>query len=188
MGQCIGALAGFGHVTGGGVNRFSNKASLQQVAAELQPELAFPLERPDRWPAWRDALRARLSELLGGIPPAAPARPVEVLERHEGPGYVREHIVLRGRDETAIPAVVLTPAAAIAAEAPGPAVLCLHGHGRGKADVVGDLGRGTSEERAANSAWIDLLNYDFARRFAQRGFIVVAPDARGFGERAEGAE
>ena len=68
------------------------------------------------------------------------------------------------------------------------AVLCLHGHGNGKGDVVGDPGEGTDAERAARAAWIAQHNYDYARRFAQMGFVVLAPEARGFGERAEGSE
>ena len=52
------------------MSRFSNKAYLQEVARGLQPELAFPIERQAEWSAWRQALRTKLSELLGGVPPA----------------------------------------------------------------------------------------------------------------------
>jgi hypothetical protein len=49
------------------MSRFSNKAYLQETAAQLQPELAFPIGRPEDWPRWRQALRARVAELLGGL-------------------------------------------------------------------------------------------------------------------------
>ena len=167
--------------------RFSNRVYLQQMAAGLQPKLAFPLDHPEQWPRWRAALRVRVNDLLGGIPPARHDQTAEVLERREETGYIQERIVIRGRADVEIPAYFLIPVAANGAGA-GRAVLCLHGHGRGKIDVVGDPGDGTEDERAANRAWIDLLNYDFACRFAQMGYVVLAPDARGFGERADGSD
>jgi len=167
--------------------RFSNKAYLQEATRALQPELAFDPDHPDGWPAWRQALRARVAELLGGISPATAPPRAETLESHEEDGYTRTHLAIRGRDGTQIPAYLLTPA--------GPApregrrvVLALHGHGRGKDDIVGDPGQGSPEQRAERLAWMAAHNYDYARRYAQMGCVVLAPDARGFGELAEGSE
>jgi dienelactone hydrolase len=87
-----------------------------------------------------------------------------------------------------VPAYLLTPVDERGAGGKRRAVLCLHGHGHGKDDVVGDPGEGTEAERATRAAWIAEHNYDYARRFAQMGFVVLAPEARGFGERAAGSE
>ncbi len=53
---------------------------------------------------------------------------------------------------------------------------------------MGDPGPGTAEERAAVETHITVHNYDYARRLAQMGFVTLAPDARGFGERAEAVQ
>jgi dienelactone hydrolase len=171
------------------MSRFSNKVHLQEVAASLRPVLAFPLERPEEWSGWRQTLREKVADLLGGIPPALGEPQAEVLERRDDDGYVREKIALRSRDGVEIPAYLLTPTVMSDVWVGGRrAVLCLHGHGYGKDDVLGDSGAGTVEERATRAAWIAAHNYDYARHFAQLGFVALAPEARGFGERAEGSE
>ncbi|HKO23993.1 MAG TPA: hypothetical protein VJY65_04555, partial [Chloroflexota bacterium] len=71
------------------MSRFSNKAYLQEMAAQLQPELAFPISRPEEWPGWREALRARVAELLGGTSTPRAEPEARVLERRHGDGYVR---------------------------------------------------------------------------------------------------
>ncbi|GAH38696.1 unnamed protein product, partial [marine sediment metagenome] len=62
---------------------------------------------------------------------------------------------------------------------PYPTLLCIHGHGRGKDDVVGIAQ--TEEDRAHVRA----SNYDYAKQFVQRGYLCICPDVRCFGERAE---
>jgi dienelactone hydrolase len=170
------------------MSRFSNKVYLQEMAAQLQPELAFPIGRPEEWPGWREALRARVAELLGGTSTPRAEPEARVLERRHGDGYLREKIAVRSREGVEVPAYLLTPMDARGDGRKRRAVLCLHGHGYGKDDVVGDPGAGTEEERASRAAWIAEHNYDYARRFAQMGFVVLAPEARGFGERAAGSE
>ena len=56
--------------------------------------------------------------------------------------------------------------------APGPAVLAVHGHGPGK-----DLVCGLTSTEAPNG--------DYAHRLALAGYVVLAPDLRCFGERAD---
>ena len=62
-----------------------------------------------------------------------------------------------------------------------PAILAAHGHGGGKDDVCG-IGHGEAERVDR----IVALNYDYARQFALRGYVVIAPDWRAFGERRAG--
>jgi dienelactone hydrolase len=169
------------------VGRFSNKVYLQDLAAHARPELTCPLDQPTGWAEWRGALRAKVDELLGDIPPRSGPVRVEHLERWDEDGYTRDRIAVVSRDGQEIPAYLLTPAGD---PPPGGrrAVLCLHGHGRGKDDVVGEPGPGMDAERAANRAHIEQHNYDYARRLVRMGFVALAPDARGFGERSDGAE
>ena len=170
------------------MHRFSNKAYLQRIAAELRPELAFPFDRPETWPAWRSALRDKIDELVGGLPAANDRAPAEVLERREEDGYMRLKIVLTGRDGEEIPAYLLTPTGAPPPDGRRRAVLCLHGHGNGKSDVAGDPGQGSPVRRAEVQANIRAHNYDYAVQYARMGCVALAPDGRGFGERAEGLE
>src|SRR2546421_2729467 len=118
------------------MNRFSNKAYLQEMTAHLQPELAFPINQPQEWPRWRKALRATVAELLGGIPPARPGPEAEVLERRDDDGYVREKVAVRSREGVGVPGYLLTPMKERGDGGKRRAVLCLHGHGNGKGDVV----------------------------------------------------
>ncbi len=71
-----------------------------------------------------------------------------------------------------VPAYLLVPDG-VDAQQPAPAILALHGHGGSKADLVA---RGDSLG----------IYQGFGRQFTERGFVVLAPDAPGFGERAEG--
>lgn len=167
------------------MRRFSNKTYLQGIAARLRPELAFPVDQPEAWPAWRCALRGKVDDLLGGLPAARDAISAKLLERREEDGYLRVKLSIPGRDGAEIPAYLLTPTGG---PPPGGfrAVLCLHGHGNGISDLVGDPGQGSPERRAAAAAHIGAHNYDYARQCARMGFVALAPEARGFGERSEG--
>ena len=66
----------------------------------------------------------------------------------------------------AVPAYLLVPHARTQ---PAAAVLAIHGHGPGKSSVCGLEGEGE----------------DYAHTLAERGFVVLAPDLRCFGERAD---
>ncbi len=73
-----------------------------------------------------------------------------------------------------IPLVVSYPSAS---ETPLPALICVHGHG-GSARVIAGLAATEAEWEQTRR-----YRYDFARQFAVAGFLTVAYDVRGFGER-----
>ena len=156
----------------------STRASSARLRADLRPTLSFRATSVDEWRAWRTELTGRLTDLLGGFPEQRQPLNATVTERVEEEAFVRERVVFESESGVTVPVYVLLPRGA----APGramPAVLCLHGHGRGKDDVVGIAA--TPKERQQR---IRALNYDYGRRFAERGYVVLAPDARPFGERA----
>jgi fermentation-respiration switch protein FrsA (DUF1100 family) len=68
-----------------------------------------------------------------------------------------------------VPAYLLVPHDRVEA---GPAILVVHGHGGGKAEVCGLI---PSESP----------NGDYAAQLAKLGYVVLAPDLRCFGERAD---
>jgi dienelactone hydrolase len=122
----------------------------------------------EQFESWRVRCRARLESMLGPSPVRVPLD-LEVTESVAEEGYRRDRVVFDTEDTMAVPAYLLVPDDR---QAPGPAVLAVHGHGPGKGLVCG---LDTTEAP----------NGDYARQLARRGFVVLAPDLRCFGERAD---
>ena len=120
---------------------------------------------------WRDNLLRALDGLLGPLPAPVDPEPVE-LERTACRGYVQTKLVYRSAPEVDVPAYLLVPDG-VDARHPAPAILALHGHGGGKGDLLDDGASGG-------------IYHSFGRRFAERGYVVLATDAPGFGERGQG--
>ena len=118
--------------------------------------------------AWRERRRSRLAELLGPLPIRVPPD-VETLESVRCDGYRREKIVFDTEATMSVPAYLLVPDRR---QLPGAAVLAVHGHGPGKSQVCG------LEET-------ETPNGNYAEQLVRRGYVVLAPDLRCFGERAD---
>jgi dienelactone hydrolase len=121
-------------------------------------------------PAWVERCRARLQALMGQEPSRVPLN-VETLESTACDGYRRDKVVFDTEDTMSVPAYLLVPDTR-ASGPPGAAVLACHGHGPGKSQVV-DLDH------------TDMPNADYALQLARRGYVVLAPDLRCFGERLD---
>ncbi len=117
---------------------------------------------------WKARCRARLDAMLGPMPGRVPLR-LETLESVECDGYRRDKVVFDTEVTMSVPAYVLVPHGRVA---PGPAILAVHGHGPGKSEAVGLERTGTP-------------NADYAHQLARRGYVVLAPDLRCFGERLD---
>jgi dienelactone hydrolase len=125
---------------------------------------------------WQTALRARLTELIGGFPSErAPLRPV-TLESRTFPGYRREKIVFDSRPGVSVLAYVLLPTTA---RTPAPGVICVPGHGRGVDDIVGidDQGRDRTDKAG--------YQHDFAIQVAEAGMAAIAIEPMAFGCRRD---
>jgi dienelactone hydrolase len=133
-----------------------------------------PTGDPAAIPAWRERRRARLADLLGAPPERVPLD-LDVRESVDCGTYRRESIVFDSEPAMSVPAFLLVPHDRTR---PGPAVLAQHGHGPGKSEVCGldDL-----ESREA----IAEHHGDYAHQLALRGYVVLAPDLRCFGERRD---
>jgi dienelactone hydrolase len=145
-----------------------------EAAAEDDP---CPTERlAAEFDAWRERARERLARLLGPMPAPVPLA-VEVVGSTDCDCYRRDEIVFDSERTMSVPAYLLVPHGR---RAPGPAVLALHGHGAGKT-MVCDIDGGEPQRRAE----IDEYNGAYAHALAAAGFVVLAPDLRGFGARAD---
>ena len=133
------------------------------------PPLHFDGRSREDWRTWRRAFRRALVRCLGPRPASVPLD-VAVLERTAMPGYTREKIIFDADAFSSVPAYLLIPEDA-GPENPRPAVLCAHGHGVGKDGLSGVTEIGYEKQLAV--------------ALALRGFVTIAPDWRGFGERQD---
>jgi hypothetical protein len=130
----------------------------------------LPESDPGAIPAWLERRRTRLAELLGPEP-APVALNLETLESEACDGYRRDRVVFDTEDTMSVPAYLLVPDSR-QDQPPGPAVVACHGHGPGKTQVVG-------------LAHTDMPNADYGLQLVRRGYVVLAPDLRCFGERLD---
>ncbi|MDQ1329619.1 MAG: hypothetical protein QG641_2911 [Candidatus Poribacteria bacterium] len=133
------------------------------------PPLHFSGKTKEDWKKWRRDFRRKIVQNLGPRPDPVPLE-VEMLERVQMPGYVREKIIFNPDAFSSVPAYVLIPDGASAKD-PRPAVLCAHGHGIGK-DVLAGITEPDYQKQ-------------FAVALALQGFVTITPDWRGFGERLD---
>jgi len=156
--------------TGAGAKTRNYSPWFQWVTRLMATSRPDPLDVANmaEFEAWRTRCRTRYDELLGQLPKRV-LPDVESLDTVQCDGYRREKIVFDSEDTMSVPAYLLVPDGR---SFPGPAILACHGHGPGK-----DLVCGLATTEAPNG--------DYAAQLARRGYVVLAPDLRCFGERAD---
>lgn len=140
------------------------------MSADDRPQPA-PLEipaSPAEWAPQRQAIRARLQQLLGELPPVTGVPAVRVIQREEREGYRLEKFEFDNGAGARVPGYTLLPAR-LNGKAPG--ILYCHWHG-GQYDI------GKEELFRTNATPVPA-----GPELASRGYVVVAIDAYGFGER-----
>ena len=141
--------------------------------------MAFDASTPGEFETWKRDFGEAVARCLGPFPDPVDPDPavIEVVDEGE---YRRERVIFDSERDMSVVACVLVPNDL----APGerrPAVLAAHGHGHGKDEICG-IGHGEAERVQR----IVAMNADYARQFALRGYVVIAPDWRAFGERRAG--
>jgi len=152
--------------------------AVQAMVAERAPRLPCRANNREEWLAWRTAFEAAFRANLGKMPEPVPLNP-EVTERVDCGDYWRERVLYDTTRWDTVPAYLLIPKDLQPGEK-RPAILAAHGHGNGKSDITASVPSDESHVRA--------LHYDYARQFVLRGYVVIAPDWRGFGERRSPAQ
>ncbi|WP_274653416.1 alpha/beta hydrolase family protein [Paenibacillus humicola] len=143
-------------------------------------ESVTPSESLDRvtsreeWNVWRERLRHRFVSLLGGFPSEAPDLSPEVIESEDCGEYTRERIQIQTFPGLFMPVYVLVPKKR---GARSEAVIACHGHGYGSKDIVGLTENG--EKKTGDPGY----QKNFAVELVRRGYITVAPELLGFGDR-----
>ena len=152
------------------VRNFSNWAYWRLQLDAVADRDPCPVDSLDtKFAFWEERARERLDVALGPSPLPV-ALNVETTESVDCGGYSRERVVFDPESTMAVPAYLLVPNTR-RDEEPGPAVLAIHGHGAGKSQICGIDADDTGD--------------DYAHALATAGYVVLAPDLRGFGERAD---
>ena len=158
------------------------ETDLSEQLARIKPSMLFQGSTPEELHAWQVSFRETLRRLLWEIPERAPLD-FQIEDETDCGSYVRRRVSYQTEPLLRVPAWLLVPKSALGEASdgqstPAPGVLFLHGHSDfGKDNVVGI---NSSVERRAE---LDLYRMGFGPALAEAGFVVLAPDLRGFGER-----
>ena len=158
---------------------FSMEKYWNTLAENHRPRMAFNGESRQDWEDWEAQARAKLLELLGPFPERVPLN-AEVEYAVNDKGIVRERVVFDSEKGMSVPCHVLYPEN-MGKYKTGAAIICCHGHGAFGKDAVAGI-RADAEIEAE----IAQCNYNYAEQLARKGFLTIAPDLRGFGERRDG--
>lgn len=142
------------------------------VAGGLR-SMGYDPEFADDFRGWQRQLREALSSLLAVHPGDEEEVVAEMGDERDMGDYWRRYLRITSRDGVAIPAFLLVPKGLTG---PAAAVVCLHGHGPGKAVPV-DYGQDVKGRPLAVEG-----ERDFAVQAVREGHVALAPDLRGFGE------
>jgi len=147
----------------------------RNLAAKHTPKYRFAGATRADWQTWHDALRAELLPTLGTMPTPVPLNPQIITEWRED-GLIKQRLWLDVEEGLSVTAWLFRPEKP--AQPKLPAILACHGHGiDGKDHVMGVA------PEARHHAFIRGCNGDYGLQMAKAGYIVMAIDWRGFGER-----
>lgn len=147
---------------------------LEQLNRDGVPKLLAGIADRAEWEAKRESIRRRWLEWIGGLPPTVPVR-YDVLSEEEEERHTRFHLRYDTVYGDSVTAYLLVPKRkAGSADEKLPAIMALHQTANeGKAEIAKPSGK---------------HNRRYGLELADRGYVVLAPDAITAGERIyEGA-
>lgn len=158
-------------------SQFHLQAQLDYLYERQPRQLPFRATSAEDFQVWKQQLRAKAAALLGiagrPLPATISAEQVQAIDRGS---YVEEKYALDVGDHAFAPMYVLVP------KVPPPykAIMAFHGHAPSIQYILGNYPEGYTlpEHLDATDA--------YARAFAEAGYLVVAVEQRGFGERVAG--
>ena len=149
-------------------------------AKSHRPRFRFEGKSKEDFQQWQESLLEELRAALGPEPERVDLNP-QIEEEIEEDGLIRRKVVLDSEADYSMVARVCIP---VGAKTDGsmPAILCNHGHGFYAKDSVMGVRPEGNRERAEE---IKQFNYDYGVQMAKRGYVTIAVDWRGWGERDE---
>jgi dienelactone hydrolase len=144
-----------------------------------EPKMRFRAKTHRDYETWQIEFRQKFLQCIGRMPDKAVPLNTSVTEDIETEHFIRKKVIYNADEFSKIPAYLFIPKQV---DYPVPAVVCAHGHGRGKVDPAG-LASSTFEVEHVKK-----YNYDYAVQFAKRGYVTLSFDLRCFGERADDPE
>jgi dienelactone hydrolase len=151
-----------------GARTFSGYDYLNHKIATTPQALSFSAKTSSEYSAWRRKFMAQYKKLLGPFPDPCPLNP-EITEEKEIEGFYSRRLLIDLEPGFAVPCLVTVPKNTQASDKL-PAVLCLHGHGPGKSEML--------------SLHADQQSGAIALHMARLGYVTISPDFLAFGERA----
>ena len=145
----------------------------------FSPKYGFNAVDASGFESWKRELLAELKKGLGPMPEAVALNPEIVCEVKED-GLIKRRVLLDLEEDMSVAALVYIPEGALTKPAAG--ILCNHGHGDYGKDSVMGVVNACEPERASEIA---TFNYDYGLQMAKRGYVTIAIDWRGFGERSD---
>jgi len=152
---------------------------LIEQARAMRPTHRFDEKWVEDFTTWQAQLQDSLKAMLAPWPERLELTPQwELLEKRE------KYELHRVTYET-VPGLLTDALVGIPNDATAntPAVLCIHGHGRGGSHAVMNY-----PDREEVQADIDHYQYDYGHQFAKAGVIAFAPSLRGFAQRCDEVE
>jgi dienelactone hydrolase len=162
---------------------FSSMEYFNARCSDVEPLFAFDAGNLAEARRWRIRAQAKVRDLMGEAPESVGLE-AETVESVDLGTYIRERVIFDADAHSSVPAYILVPKNL---DQPAPALLCLHGHGPGKDVVAGVTNADGVHTEENKRLCIQQQNCDYARQFAQRGYVTIAIDFRCFGERADKA-
>lgn len=159
---------------------YTSRQHFERIFTETQRSHRFCAKNSQEFHEWSDSLREQLHRLIGtGQMHRCQANPV-TLEEVPCDGYVRKKLLINTEEDILMPFYMLVPTDIREGEKRTALIAC-HGHSSNGKEAVAGV-----RDKKAVAETIDHYNYNYGEVYARKGYIVFAPDARGFGERREG--
>ena len=156
----------------------SPSRELATLTDAVPPRWAFRADTRSAAVAWQRGCRVALANTLGFLDTPQVAPTPELLEETDRGDFLRRKFLIRTGPHSRMPVYLLVPKTGRKSRRHRwPVVLAYAGHGYGVKDIVGLWEDGT--ERLTPDGY----HNDFAVELCRRGFLVVAPEIAGFGER-----
>lgn len=148
---------------------------IEKWAKRVKPLMEFKGKNKKDVIEWKNKLVNKIKELLGEFPEPSSLSPQKLSVEEKGK-YIREKWIIQTEKDCWMPLYLLIPKGN---RKKYPAILCCHGHGPFGKDPVAGVDNNKQEVRNE----IIRHNYNYGEQMAERGFITICPDWRGFGER-----